>query len=132
MNTTKTSIRTILKKEYDKYNSANYDIRKSSKLWAVDNEYNEDIPDMVEALLDYHLSDDDLSDVISEVADNLVDIYYYKRAEWLAKNSNWQYVDEAIKEFGHSDSIMLDIAQGQYLYATNALNAIIEAVQGDN
>lgn len=58
-------------------------------------------------------------DVISEIADNNIDIYYNDLFEWL--KDNYGYIEEALAEFGtptnyngHVDFIKI-IQQGQYL-----------------
>lgn len=60
-----------------------------------------------------------ICDIITEIADNHVDIYHYDLLEW-AKN-NYEYVEEAMDEFGiATDSngkadFMRCIMQGQFL-----------------
>ena len=58
-------------------------------------------------------SDGYICDVIMEIADNNVDIYYYDLFEW-AKN-NFDAINEANDELGTPDDIIKQIQQGQYL-----------------
>lgn len=60
-----------------------------------------------------------ICDIISEIADSNVDIYYDDLFEWC--KHNFDYVNDAIKEFGSSGDIIRDIRQGQYLQYTNEL-----------
>lgn len=60
-----------------------------------------------------------IGDVITEIADAEVDIYYYDLFEWCKEN--WEYVDEACQEFGMPDCkdtniIIKLIQQGQFYY----------------
>jgi hypothetical protein len=58
--------------------------------------------------------DADLDEVGDEFADD-VDIYTGKLTDWLgSRASRHGYVDEAVEEMGHGDSVMADIARGQY------------------
>lgn len=59
-----------------------------------------------------------ICDVITEIADNNVDIYYYNLFEWV--KNNWEWVDEACSEFGMPDCkdsniIIKLIQQGQFM-----------------
>lgn len=58
-------------------------------------------------------SDGYICDVITEIADNNVDIYYYDLFEW-AKN-NFDAINEANDELGTPNDIIKQIQQGQYL-----------------
>lgn len=53
-----------------------------------------------------------ICDIITEIADNNVDIYYYDLFEW-AKN-NFSYINEANEELGTPADITKQIQQGQY------------------
>lgn len=60
-----------------------------------------------------------ICDVITEIADNNVDIYYYNLFEWV--KNNWEWVDDACSEFGmpdcHDSNIIIKlIQQGQFMY----------------
>ncbi len=66
-----------------------------------------------------------ICDVISEIADNNVDIYTYDLLEWA--KGNYSYIEEAIDELGtptdsqgRADFIGM-IRQGQYIYYTQDL-----------
>lgn len=63
--------------------------------------------------------DDDSSDIISELSDSLIDVYNYDLRQWSV--DNYDYIEDAIKEFG-MDSKNFDfhrvIQLGQY-YAYN-------------
>jgi hypothetical protein len=75
-----------------------------------------------ELLSDYDLTDalikDEPHDIISEVADSNVDVYNYDLLEWV--KDNYQYVEEAMSEFGHATNdsgdpdFIKQIMQGQY------------------
>jgi len=48
-----------------------------------------------------------------ELLDGLIPIYTYDLTKWLnSSNSRYSYVDEAVAELGHGDSILDDIKQG--------------------
>lgn len=68
-----------------------------------------------------------ICDIISEIADNNVDIYNYDLLEWAKDNYN--YIDDAVAEFG-VDTQNFDfwgiIRQGQYLYNDNDLYENLE------
>lgn len=68
-----------------------------------------------------------ICDIISEIADNNVDIYNYDLIEWAKDNYN--YIDDAVAEFG-VDTQNFDfwgiIRQGQYLYNDNDLYENLE------
>lgn len=67
-----------------------------------------------------------ICDLITEHADQNVDIYYSDRAKWFA--DNWELVDEAIAEFGKSDNIMQDIVSGQFLQNERQLYEDLENI----
>ena len=67
----------------------------------------------IDSLCDYSNEHEYICDVISNIADNEVDIYNYDLCEWF--KNNWELVDDAIAEFGKSESIMKDIQMAQYL-----------------
>lgn len=68
--------------------------------------------DFGEYFVDY--SDGYICDIITEIADNHVDIYYYDLFEW-AKN-NFDYINEANEELGAPNDIIKQIQQGQFYY----------------
>lgn len=55
-----------------------------------------------------------ICDIISEIADNNVDIYYSDLFKWAA--DNYSIIEEANEEFGTVNDITKQIQQGQYLY----------------
>lgn len=57
---------------------------------------------------------DYIGDIISELSDNNVDIYYSYLLEW-AKD-NYIYIDDATAELGHGKDFINDIQIGQYYY----------------
>ena len=54
-----------------------------------------------------------ICDIISEISDSHVDIYYYNLFEW-AKN-NFSIIEEANEELGAPNDITKQIQQGQYI-----------------
>lgn len=68
--------------------------------------------DFGDCLRDY--DDGYICDIITEISDNKVDIYYYDLFEW-AKN-NFSYINEANEEMGAPNDIIKQIQQGQFLY----------------
>ncbi len=72
-----------------------------------------------------------IADIISEIADDSVDIYYDDLFDW-AKD-NWSYIDDACQEFGMPDSkdsgiIIKLIQQGQYLASEQEIYADLDNV----
>lgn len=55
-----------------------------------------------------------ICDIISEIADNNIDIYYHDLFIWAA--DNYSIIEEANEEFGTPTDITKQIQQGQYLY----------------
>lgn len=60
-----------------------------------------------------------ICDVITEISDNNIDIYYYNLFEW-CKN-NFSYVNDWIDECGSSGDIIKDIQGGQFKQISNEL-----------
>lgn len=58
-------------------------------------------------------SDGYICDVFSEIADSNIDIYVSDLFEW--GKSNFEYINEAIQEFGSNPDIIKQIQQGQFL-----------------
>lgn len=78
-----------------------------------------------EYITEYYNYQNDIDNIIHDIADNNVDIYNYDLLEW-AKD-NYSYIEEAIDEFGvatdergRADFIRC-IMQGQYLYIEQTL-----------
>lgn len=65
-----------------------------------------------------------ICDAISQFADSMIDIYYNDLFEWC--KHNFDYVNQAIAEFGSSNDIIRDIQSGQYLQYTEELYQDIE------
>lgn len=55
-----------------------------------------------------------ICDIVTEIADNHVDIYTNDLLDW-AKD-NYEYIDEANEELGRADDFLGEIKQGQFLY----------------
>lgn len=55
---------------------------------------------------------DYICDVITEIADNNIDIYANNLLEWA--KGNYSYIDDAIEEYGKPDDFLKYIQQGQY------------------
>lgn len=60
-----------------------------------------------------------ICDIISEIGDRNIDIYYYDLFEWA--KGNFDYINEANEELGQPNDIIQQIQQGQYLQITNDL-----------
>lgn len=78
------------------------EIEKKNEFLAVD----------ITSFTDY--SNDYICDIVNELADSNVDIYNNDLLNW-AKN-NYNYIDEAIAEFGDGVNFINDIQIGQYYY----------------
>lgn len=57
-------------------------------------------------------SDGYICDIISEISDNNIDVYYYNLFEWC--KTNFSYVNDWIVECGSSGDIIKDVQGGQY------------------
>ena len=66
--------------------------------------------DFGERFCDYDKGD--IGDIISEIADSEVDIYYSDLLDWAKGNVN--YIEEATAEFGHPGSFFKELQQGQF------------------
>lgn len=75
-----------------------------------------------EYITEYYNYQDDICDIIHDIADNNIDIYTYDLMEWV--KNNWEYVEQYVKEFG-IDSNNFDfigaVRGGQYLYIEEKL-----------
>lgn len=70
----------------------------------------------------YGYNQDDINDIIHDIADNNVDIYTYDLMEW-AKD-NYSYIEDAVQEYGidaQNFNFIGLIRQGQYKYIEEAL-----------
>lgn len=70
-----------------------------------------------DCICDY--SDGYICDVITEISDNNIDIYYSELFEW-CKN-NFEYVNDWVAECGSSGDIIKDIQGGQYKQISDEL-----------
>lgn len=70
-----------------------------------------------DCICDY--SDGYICDVISEISDAHVDIYYYNLFEWC--KTNFEYVNDWIAECGSSGDVIKDIQGGQYKQISDEL-----------
>ena len=78
------------------------------------------------------IDEDNISDVVSEIADNNVDIYNTDLLEWLA--GNYSVFEEAIDEFGFPSNdgrgdLMKAIMLGQYYQNEQTLYEAIEELK---
>lgn len=75
-----------------------------------------------EYITEYYNHQDDIYDIIHDIADNNVDIYTYDLMEWV--KNYYEYVEQYVKEFG-IDSNNFDfigaVRGGQYLYIEEKL-----------
>lgn len=60
-----------------------------------------------------------ISDIINEISDNNVDIYYNDLFEWAKYNTS--YIEDANNEFGTPSDIIAQIQQGQFLQISNEM-----------
>ena len=65
-----------------------------------------------------------ICDVITEIADDNVDLYPYELLEWA--RDNFYYIDYAIQEYGKPDDFLQYIRQGQYYAYSTEINENIE------
>jgi len=71
----------------------------------------------------------DLNDVAHEFADS-VSVYTNELYEWLTSHSaRGGYIDEAVAEMGHGDSITDDIMRGQYQERLEVFGLVLQALQ---
>lgn len=88
--------------------------------------YNEISRDFYGDYENYIDSSNYICDAITEYADQKIDIYHSDLLEWA--KYNWEYVNNAISEFGACDDIINQIQQGQYLQYTEQLNEDIQQI----
>ena len=73
-------------------------------------------------ITEYYNYQNNIDDIIHDIADNNVDIYNYDLLEWA--KGNYDYIEDYVKEFG-IDSSSFDfigiIRGGQYLYIEQTL-----------
>ena len=63
------------------------------------------------------------SGAIDELIDGAIDIYYHDLRKWAV--DNYEYIEEALKEFGTSGDWHKDIQMGQYLMYQEDYNECI-------
>ena len=71
--------------------------------------------------------EDDSSDMISELSDSKVDIYYYDLRKWSV--DNYGYIEDAISEFGIDEKnpdFHKMIQMGQYLAYSNEFYTLVQ------
>ena len=71
--------------------------------------------------------EDDSSDMVSELSDSKVDIYYYDLRKWSVDNYN--YIEDAISEFGIDEKnpdFHALISQGQYYAYSNEFCILVQ------
>lgn len=75
-----------------------------------------------DSIVDYN--DGYICDIISEIADNNIDIYTYDLLDWL--RYNYDVVEDTNREFGTPDDIIKQCQQGQYYKYSNDLYDVID------
>lgn len=111
------------------------DMEENNNYMYFDGEY---YPDLADNFAEY--SSGYICDIVSQVADNWVDIYTSDLMKWNA--NNYEYVEEAIQEFGTPNEfdMVKAIQMGQYLCYERAMYnnlywciklAILENIQAE-
>ena len=117
-----------IKKNWELLHSHDIEDNEKSIFWEFLGEYEKDeIEDVKDRLIDYCQEDttkEDLENYTQEIADGLIDIYHADRYKWLNFRTS-DYVDEAKAEFGESETISDEIAQGQFLFWFNLVDGIV-------
>jgi hypothetical protein len=74
---------------------------------------------------------DNPEDDAGELVDSDVDIYTHDLTKWLgSRNDRFNYVDEAVKEFGHSDEgVIKEIMMGQYKEREEVFFSVLEGLK---
>lgn len=88
----------------------------------IKKEIREKSNDIIQYICDYN--NGYICDVISEISDNQVDIYYYNLFEWAKENFN--IIEEANEEFGAPNDIIKQLQQAQYYNNSNELYEDLE------
>lgn len=83
----------------------------------IKKEIREKSNDIIQYICDYN--NGYICDIITEIADNNIDIYTYDLLEWL--KNNYEIVEEANNEFGTPNDIIKQIQQAQYYKNSNEL-----------
>jgi len=76
-------------------------------------------------------SSEDPEEEAGELIDSDVDVYTHDLTKWLgSRNDRFGYVDEAVKEMGHSeDGIMKEIMMGQYKEREEVYYAVLNRLK---
>ena len=92
------------------------------KIEELKNEVSKNFESYEEYITEYYNHENDIDEIIRDIADNNVDIYTSDLMDWVKDNYN--YVEDYIKEFG-IDSNNFDfigaVRGGQYLYIEQTL-----------
>lgn len=92
------------------------------KIEELKNEVSKNFESYEEYITEYYNHENDIDEIIRDIADNNVDIYTSDLMDWVKDNYN--YVEDYIKEFG-IDSSNFDfigaVRGGQYLYIEETL-----------
>lgn len=92
------------------------------KIEELKNEVSKNFESYEEYITEYYNHENDIDEIIRDIADNNVDIYTSDLMDWVKDNYN--YVEDYIKEFG-MDSSNFDfigaVRGGQYLYIEETL-----------
>lgn len=92
------------------------------KIEELKNEVSKNFESYEEYITEYYNHENDIDEIIRDIADNNVDIYTSDLMDWVKDNYN--YVEDYIKEFG-IDSNNFDfigaVRGGQYLYIKETL-----------
>ena len=74
--------------------------------------------------------DEDLTDFVSDWADSRTEIYTTAIFSWYAQDANrYAYADDAISEFGHSDSVVKELQQGIYKFLEEWAYSVLEPLE---
>ena len=72
---------------------------------------------------------EELSEIISEVAENVTTVYNSQLLSWYAENcTRLSYAEEAREEFGPSEEVLGDLHMGQYLAARETAQTFIDSL----
>jgi len=101
----------------------------------------ESVKEAKEELLDYFeenkeelkkaIKNDEIQDIITEIADSDTDVYANYLTNWFSKGQNYRYVEDALEEFGYTpDKGIFDIIRaGQYLKNEELLNEAVKELK---
>jgi len=81
------------------------------------------ISDALQALVDHN----DVTDAFEAIE---CDIYTFGLTQWLgSRNDRYAYVDQAVSEFGHAESVIGDIQLGQLLEKQEVFHLVVEFLE---